>query len=295
MGAWSAFAAARTTASTAVAWTPRTPTGGGRSGRPIGSRGRSCASTASSSRPTGTPRWAASSSARARCGSARRMGAIRLLHERPTAARGVLHAGGHRQGGARHATHGRQHAAVHGDGCGRAEGELRHRRPARLLRGRRSLRRDRAVRSQRRRDAGHAVVADARPPAWRRPTADALRRPAADPGGARGGRPPRAAQRDERRAHERAAGADRRQRAGSTRRGSPSTRSASTSCAPPCAATRRAAWPRSATSSRPGCARPPSCSARASGCCRRCCRASISQTRRRRRPVRSTTFTCCAG
>ncbi len=49
-----------------------------------------------------------------------------------------------------------------------------------LLHRRRSLRRDRALRPQRRRDAGGPVDADARPAARRRPAEDAVRGPARD-------------------------------------------------------------------------------------------------------------------
>ena len=110
----------------------------------------------------------------------RRLGPVRLLHERPAVPRGVLHARGDREGRHRHAAHGRQHAALHGDRRGRAQGQLRHRRPARLVHRRRPLRRDRAVGPQRRRDADGALDAHARPPPRRRPAADAGRRPAPD-------------------------------------------------------------------------------------------------------------------
>ena len=73
---------------------------------------------------------------RALAGAARgrwRLGALRLLHERPALPRGVLHARGDRQGGPRHAAHGRQHAALHRDRRGGAQGELRHRRATGLL------------------------------------------------------------------------------------------------------------------------------------------------------------------
>ena len=69
---------------------------------------------------------------------------------------------------------------------------------------RRPLRRDRAVGPQRRRDPDGAVDADARPPARRRPAADARRRSAPHAGGARGRRPPRDPQRHEPGADERA-------------------------------------------------------------------------------------------
>ena len=51
---------------------------------------------------------------------------------------------------------------------------------------------------------------------------------------------------------------------------------------------------RSATFRRATSARRPRSSARASGCSRRCCRASTSPIRRRRPRARSTTSTCCA-
>ena len=53
---------------------------------------------------------------------------------------GVIGKAGHR-----HAAHGRQHPAVHGDRGGGAEGDLRHRRAARLVHRRRPLRRHRAL------------------------------------------------------------------------------------------------------------------------------------------------------
>ena len=101
------------------------------------------------------------------------------------------------------------------------------RRPARLLHRRRPLRRARALGPQRRRDADRAVDADARPAARARPAAAAVRRPAPDAGRARGRRPPRAPARHQRRARERDPARGARSAAGSTRRTSPSTRSAS--------------------------------------------------------------------
>ena len=76
---------------------------------------------------------------------ARRLGALRVLHERPALPRGVLHARRDRQGGPRHAAHGWQHASLHRHRRGGAQGELRHRRAAGLLPRRRPLRRDRAL------------------------------------------------------------------------------------------------------------------------------------------------------
>ena len=64
-------------------------------------------------------------------GRARRLGPDRLLHHRPAVPGGVLHARGDRQGRDRDAAHGRQHAPVHRDGGGRAEGVVRQRRAAR--------------------------------------------------------------------------------------------------------------------------------------------------------------------
>ena len=87
----------------------------------------------------------------------------------------------------------------------RAQGELRHRRPARLLRRRRPLRRDRAVGAQRRRDPDGALGADARP-AGAAPTRRSMI--VVDPRRHRsaraGRRPPRAARRHQPRADERA-------------------------------------------------------------------------------------------
>ena len=114
----------------------------------------------------GRRRWAASSSARGSCSPSPAAGGgsastpAASSSSRSTTRSAVIGKAGHR-----HAAHGRQHAAVHGDRRGGAEGELRHRRPARLVRGRRPLRRDRAVGPQRRRDADRAVDADARSPA----------------------------------------------------------------------------------------------------------------------------------
>jgi hypothetical protein len=92
---------------------------------------------------------------------------------------GVLHARGHREGRHRHAPHGRQHPAVHGDRRRGPEGELRDGRPTGLLHRRRPLRRPRAVGAQCRRDATGAVDAHARPADRRRPA-----------GARRGGPPP---------------------------------------------------------------------------------------------------------
>ena len=101
---------------------------------------------AGSSRRTGTRRWAGSSRrSRELLDATRRLGRIGFyttgqlfLEEYYTLARD-------RQGGHRHAAHGRQHPAVHRHRGGGAEGDLRHRRAARLLRRRRPLRRDRAA------------------------------------------------------------------------------------------------------------------------------------------------------
>jgi len=69
---------------------------------------------------------------------------------------------GDREGGTRHAAHGRQHAALHGGGGG-VEGVVRHGWSAGLLHGRRSLRRAGDLGAQRGGDADGAVDADARP------------------------------------------------------------------------------------------------------------------------------------
>ena len=106
---------------------------------------------------------------------ARRLGAVRLLHQRPALPGGVLHARRDREGGHRDAAHGRQHPPVHGDRRRRAEGELRHRRTAGLLHGRGPLRRDRAVGPQRGGDPDGPLVADARSAPRARPAADAGR------------------------------------------------------------------------------------------------------------------------
>ena len=116
---------------------------------------------------------------------------------------GVIGKAGHR-----HPAHGRQHPAVHGHRGGGAEGQLRHRRAARLVHRRRPLRRDRAVGPQRRRDADGAVDADARPPPRPEPAGDAGRRPARDPGRARGRRAPGGAHRHQPGADERPAARD---------------------------------------------------------------------------------------
>ena len=133
-----------------------------------------------------------------------RLGADRLLHERPALPRGVLHARGDREGGHRDATHGRQHASLHGDRRGGAQGELRQRRPARQLCGRGPLRRHRAPRPQRRRDTGRAVDAHARSPARSRSARARGGRSPRHPPGARGRRPPGAAPRHQPRPPQRA-------------------------------------------------------------------------------------------
>ena len=116
---------------------------------------------------------------------------------------------------------------------GSAEGELRNGRPARLVHRRGPLRRDRAVGSQRGRDANGAVGADARPAPRATPAADVRGGPAAHTGRPGGGYPPRPATRNERRAAQRAAPRDSASRL--VRRCStwPPTRSASTSSPPP--------------------------------------------------------------
>ena len=162
---------------------------GGRPWAPprTGSPARWCARAAAWSRPTGTPRWAASSQ---RVTAAAR-GEGPLSHgfytSRPAVPRGVLHARRDRQGRPRHAPHGRQHPAVHGDRRGGVQGVVRHRRPARLLHRHRALRRDLPLRPQHGRDPDRAVDADARPHPGRGPAADRVRRPAAH-AGRRGGR-----------------------------------------------------------------------------------------------------------
>ena len=230
-------------------------------------------------------------------GAPRRLGTLRLLYDRPAPARGVLHAGGDRQGRPRHAAHGRQHAAVHRHRRRGAEGELRHRRPAGLLHRRRPLRRDRAVGPQRRRDPGRrcgrgcstagaarirrGCCASTRGRRRSRCEADVHLAPRSGTNLAlmNGLLAPRSSS-----------------AAGSTRATSPRTRSASTSCERPSRRTRRGASaeicdvPAARLGEAAELAR-----ARASACCRPCCRASISQTRRRPRPARSTTCTCCAG
>ena len=63
----------------------------------------------------------------------------------------------------------RQHPALHGHRCGGPQGVLRLRRPAGLLHRRRPRRRDRPLRTQRRRDPDSAVDAHSRSPRGRRP------------------------------------------------------------------------------------------------------------------------------
>ena len=85
--------------------------------RPAGPRGR-----ASWSRPTGTPRWAGSSSASQALLDGEGAAEPRLLHLRAAVPRGVLHPRGDREGRARHPAHGRQHPAVHRDQRGGVQG-----------------------------------------------------------------------------------------------------------------------------------------------------------------------------
>ena len=164
-----------------------------------------------------------------------------------------------------------------------------------VLHGHRSLRRDRALRPQRRRDAGRAVDADARPPARRRPAADAVRGPARHAGRARGRHPPGAARGHEPRAAERPAARAAAARVDRRATGSPSTRSASRSSSAP-------STPYTPERVREICGVAP---AQLSGggradrhrrarWSRPCCRASTSPTRRPPRRARSTTSTCCA-
>ena len=148
---------------------------------------------ASSSRATGTRRWAASSStSQELLRRARRLGSIRLLHERPALPRGVLHARRDRQGRYRHAAHGRQHPAVHRHRRGGAQGELSAptASPARTPTSTTATRSPCGVTTspRRRRCCGCGCSTAARgtdPP--RMLAVD----PAADAGGARGRRPPR--------------------------------------------------------------------------------------------------------
>ena len=163
-----------------------------RAARPRGRR--------AASRPTGTRRWSViverSRELLAEPGGWGRFGFYTtgqlFLEEYYTLAR-------HRQGRDRHAAHGRQHAAVHGDGGGGAEGELRHRRPARLLRRRRPLRRDRArgaTTSPRRRPCCGCACSTAAAGRTRRGCSCVD--PRADAGRARGRRAPRVRSRHER-------------------------------------------------------------------------------------------------
>ena len=129
----------------------------------------------------------------------------RLLHERPALPRGVLHARRHRQGGDRDAAHGRQHPPLHRDRRGGAEGDLRRRRPARLVRRHRHHRRHPPRRPQRRRAADRALDAHPRPPPRPEPAQAHRDRPQAHGDGQGGRRPPRPARRHERRRAERPA------------------------------------------------------------------------------------------
>ena len=110
----------------------------------------------------------------------------RLLHLRPAVPRGVLHAGGDREGRARHAAHGRQHPAVHRHQRGGVQGVVRRRRPARLVHRHRALRRDLPVRPQHARDPDGAVGPDPGPHPRRGPAPHRLRRPPAHRGRRRG-------------------------------------------------------------------------------------------------------------
>ena len=125
----------------------------------------------------GGRRWARRSALPRAARGARSLG-DRLLHDRAAVLRGVLHAGRDRAGRDRHQPSGRQHPAVHRDRRRGAEGVLRLRRPARLLRRRHPLRRARALGPQHRRDPDRAVDAHARPPRRTRPASHACRRPA---------------------------------------------------------------------------------------------------------------------
>ena len=149
--------------------------------------------------------------------------------------------------------------------------------------------------AQRRRDAGGAVDAHARPAARTRPATARGRRPARHPGRARGGRAPAGAGRHEPGVDERhPARADRARldRRGLHRRPYARVRR----CWPrPSSRTRSTAWRRPAASTPARSQRRPRSSVPASACSRPCSRASTSPTRRRRPPARSTTCTCCAG
>ena len=211
----------------------------------------------------------------------------RLLHHGPALPRGVLHARRDRQGGPRHAAHGRQHPALHGDRGGGAEGDVRLRRPARLLRRPRHDRRHPPRRPQHRLAADGAldrasstaargpnppklVVIDPRTHRRRRSEADVHLAP-------RVGTNVAAAQRP---------AAPRSSRPGrSTATSSTRTPSASTRCAETVADV--AAGARRGGHGRPRrdrCARRPRSSARRRRWSRRSCRASTSRSRRRPRP-----------
>ena len=103
-------------------------------------------------------------------------GRIGFYSSRTAVTGGLLHARRHREGRHRHAAHGREHSAVHGDGRIVAQGIVRHRWAARFVHRCGPLRRDRAVGPQCRRDANRVVGADARSARRRRAPASAGRR-----------------------------------------------------------------------------------------------------------------------
>ncbi len=141
----------------------------------------------------------------------------RLLHVRTALLGGVLHARGHRARRHRHRPRGRQHPVVHCDGRRSAEGLVRQRRSARHLHRPRPCRHHRAVRAQHRRDPERHVDAHPRPTRGSPPAGHHLRRSADDAGGPACHRPSGTAARHERRADERAAARNNRQRLGRPR------------------------------------------------------------------------------
>ena len=180
-GPWSASGAAPRTGSTTDGWTPRICSAGRQTGRrPAdyaadpreGRTRRDRLGRRHGSHRGAQPRPARTKGARL----------DRLLHLAAAVPRGVLHPGRHRARRPSAQPPRRQHPPMHRHRGGGAEGDLWLRRPTRFLHLHRPRRRDRAVRSQRRRDPGRAVGPHPRPA--RRPDAAraAVRRPAADAG-----------------------------------------------------------------------------------------------------------------
>jgi hypothetical protein len=156
-------------------------------------------------------RWVVSSSARRRYQRRRRPSLSTSTHESALSG-GVLHFGYDRRGWHRHAAHGRQHPPVHRHLGRGAQADLRHRRPARLLRRRGSRQRYLPLRPQCRRDAGGALDAGAGS-ARRAPAPEAPRGgPPAHAGRPEDRRAPSGQERDQLGPHERSFARDRCQR-----------------------------------------------------------------------------------